>query len=68
MDPQRVTKEWYETKIVILNSKILENLLTTSLKGDFTDDITRNDDGFKTAEGTIKMKLFNHFHLILWII
>jgi hypothetical protein len=58
MDPIRVTKEWYETKIVILNSKILENLLTTSLKGDFADDIKRNDDGFKTAEGTIKMKLF----------
>ena len=32
MDPERVYKEWQEVKIVILNSKILENLLTTSLK------------------------------------
>jgi len=32
MDPDRVNKDWTETKIVILNSKILENLFTNSLK------------------------------------
>ena len=41
MDIQRVEKEWYETKIVILNSKILENLLTTSLKTNFPEDIKK---------------------------
>jgi hypothetical protein len=46
-----------ETKIVILNSKILENLLTSSLKANFKDDIQKLDDGFKLSSGTIKMKL-----------
>ena len=58
MDTERVTKEWDETKIVILNSKILEHLLTTSLKSNHVDDITKLDDGFKLAGGTVKMKLF----------
>ena len=57
MDPIRVYKEWMETKIVILNSKILENLLTSSLKANFKDDIQKLDDGFKLSSGTIKMKL-----------
>jgi len=58
MDPERVYEEWMETKIVILNSKILENLFTTSLKSNFSDDIKKLDDGFKQAEGAVKMKLF----------
>lgn len=58
MDPERVKKEWTETKIVLLNSKILENLFTTSLKTEFADDIVKGDDGYKTAGGTVKMKLF----------
>ena len=58
MDLERVEKEWYETKIVILNSKILENLLTTSLKTNNIDDIQKLDDGWKLASGTVKMKLF----------
>lgn len=58
MDVQRITKEWYETKIVILNSKILENLLTNSLKLKFPDDIEKLDNGLKKSEGTVKMKLF----------
>ncbi len=58
MDPDRVYQEWQEVKIVILNSKILENLLTTSLKSNFKEDIKKMDDGFKLAEGTVKMKLF----------
>jgi len=59
MDVQRVEKEWYETKIVILNSKILENLLTTSLKTNFPEDIQRIEgDSFKRSGGTVKMKLF----------
>ena len=59
MDVQRVEKEWYETKIVILNSKILENLLTTSLKTNFAEDIQKIEgDNFKLSGGTVKMKLF----------
>lgn len=58
MDPNRVTKEWMETKIVILNSKILENLLTSSLKSNHTEDIEKLEDGWKLAKGTVKMKLF----------
>ena len=58
MDSERVAKEWYETKIVILNSKILENLLTSSLKTNFADDIKRLEDDLKLAGGVVKMKLF----------
>jgi hypothetical protein len=58
IDTERVYQEWEEVKIVVLNSKILENLLTTSLKSNFLDDIKKLDDGFKLAEGTVKMKLF----------
>jgi hypothetical protein len=58
MDTERVYQEWMECKVVILNSKILESLLTSSLKSKFSDDITKLDDGFKLAEGTVKMKLF----------
>jgi len=58
MDVERVTKEWTETKIVILNSKILENLLTSSLKSNHTEDIEKTEDGWKVAKGTVKMKLF----------
>lgn len=59
MDVERVEKEWYETKIVILNSKILENLLTTSLKTNFPEDIQKIEGGnYKLSGGTVKMKLF----------
>jgi hypothetical protein len=58
MDVERVKREWSETKIVILNSKILENLLTTSLKTNSMEDIEKLEDGFKKAAGKVKMKLF----------
>lgn len=58
MDPERVYKQWMETKVVILNSKILENLITSSLKTKFSDDIVKLEDEFKIAKGTVKMKLF----------
>lgn len=60
MDPIRVYKEWTETKIVLLNSKILENLLTTSLKANHKENITKLEDGFKLAGGNIKMKLIKN--------
>ena len=58
MDTERVTKEWMECKVVILNSKILENLLTTSLKTNHADDIQKLEDGWKLSGGAVKMKLF----------
>jgi hypothetical protein len=58
IDVDRVSKEWSETKTVILNSKIIENLFTNSLKTNFAEDIVKGDDRFKTAGGTVKMKLF----------
>jgi hypothetical protein len=58
LDPERVTNEWNQIKIVVLNSKVLENLLSTSLKENFTDDIKKLEDDYKLASGTIKMKLF----------
>jgi hypothetical protein len=57
-NPDDVVKKWNETKIVILNSKIIENLLTNSLKTQFPEDIVKQDDNFKLAGGTVKMKLF----------
>ena len=57
-NPEKVTKEWSEIKTVLLNSKILENLFTNSLKTNFAEDIVKGDDNFKTAGGTVKMKLF----------
>lgn len=58
VDAERVSKEWSETKIVILNSRILENLLSTSLKINHLQDIKKIDGGWKLAEGNVKMKLF----------
>jgi hypothetical protein len=58
LDPERVTNEWNQIKIVVLNSKVLENLLSISLKSNFTEDIKKLEDDYKLASGTIKMKLF----------
>ena len=56
-DLERVSKEWYETKITILNSRILEHLFTSSLKRDRSDEIEKLEDDFKRASGTVKMKI-----------
>jgi len=57
MDPERVTKEWLEKKIFILSSKILEHLFTESLLKNYPNQIKKNDDGFKSVDGDIKMRL-----------
>lgn len=59
-NPDQVSKKWSETKIIILNSKILENLLTRSLKLNFRENIIRLEDGFKLASGNVKMRLFKN--------
>lgn len=56
MDAERVYDEWMETKIFILNSKILEHILTESLTKNNIEDIKKLEDGFKLADGTVKMK------------
>lgn len=56
-DSERATKEWTEAKIVILNSRILEHLLTNSLKTNKPEDITKLENGMKLATGVVKMKL-----------
>jgi len=56
-DLERCVKEWTETKIIILNSRILEHLFTTSLKANKPDEIQKLDNEFKRATGTVKMKL-----------
>ena len=58
MDEKRTTEDWYETKNNILNSKIIEHLLTTSLKNANPDGvIKRSDEELKIAQGVVKMKL-----------
>lgn len=57
-DEELVTKKWNETKVVLLNSKILEKLFTDSFKENYLDDIDKLDNNFKLATGELKMKLF----------
>ena len=57
LDTDRVYKEWMEKKIFILNSKILEHILTESLTETNLNDIRKLADGYKLAGGTVKMKL-----------
>ena len=56
-DLDRVLKEWYECKITILNSRILENIFTNSLKKNNSEEIIKLEDGFKKSSGNVKMKL-----------
>lgn len=58
MDWDRVSKEWNDIKKIILNSRILENLLTKSIKSNFGEHITKLDNSYKKADGTLKMRLF----------
>jgi hypothetical protein len=55
-DPEMVFKKWMSKKVLILNSKILEHLLTESLTKNSIGDIEKLDDNFKLAKGKIKMK------------
>lgn len=57
MDPNLVYNEWMKVKVFVLNSRILEHSLTESLTKNNLQDITKLEDGFKLADGNIKMKL-----------
>lgn len=56
VDLDRVEKDWKEIKTIILNSRILENLITTSLKSNKSDEIKKLGNGLKIASGSVKMK------------
>lgn len=56
-DSEKVFNEWMEEKVLVLNSRILEHLLTESLTRRAIGDIERLDDGMKLAKGRVKMKL-----------
>jgi hypothetical protein len=57
MDVERVYNEWMENKVYILNSKILEHIFTESITKNNIDEVQKLDDGFKSADGKIKMKI-----------
>jgi hypothetical protein len=50
-------KDWLDKKMFLLNSKIIEHLLTQSIKKNNPSDVKKLEDGFKKTSGTIKMKL-----------
>lgn len=56
MDVSRIEKNWKEVRTVILNSRILESLLTKSLKSTRPDEIKKLEDGYKISIGSVKMK------------
>lgn len=58
MDVDKFITEWYEVKIFVLNSKILENILTNSLKTNYPSDIKKTENELKLSDGGVKMKLF----------
>lgn len=57
VDSKKAEKEWNDSKKIILNSKILENLLSSSLKKNNSNEVKRLESGFKHCVGVVKMKL-----------
>lgn len=49
--------DWNEKKVFLVNSKILENLLTQSILKNSKSDVKKMKDGMKITSGNIKMKL-----------
>lgn len=56
MDSELVYRTWMRAKITLLNSKILENILTKSIINNTKNSVKKLEDGFKLANGNIKMK------------
>jgi hypothetical protein len=56
-DSEKVYSDWMEEKVVVLNSRILEHLLTESLTKRASEEIEKLSDGMKLAKGKVKMKL-----------
>ena len=56
-DADKVYKLWMETKVFILNSRILEHFLTSALTKNNLKDIKKLKSGYKMALSSVKMKL-----------
>ena len=56
-DPDAVYDQWMEVKVRILNSEILEHILTEGLTKNSINEIEKMEDGFKLAKGKVKMKI-----------
>ena len=54
---KKAEEDWNEKKIFILNSKILENIITQSILKNNKSDVKKLPDGMKISSGNIKMKL-----------
>lgn len=50
-------KDWSDKKSFLLNSKILENLLTSSILKNNPGEVKKLDSNFKLSSGKLKMKL-----------
>ena len=57
INPDVVYEEWMKDKIHILNSRILEHIITEGLLKTSPHDVIKLKSGFKLAKGNIKMKL-----------
>jgi len=57
LNPDSAYSKWMETKVFILNSRILEHFLTTSLTKNRIGDIKKLPSGYKMAGGAVKMRL-----------
>jgi hypothetical protein len=55
-DFNKVSQNWKDVKTVVLNSRILEYILTTSLKKNNPNEISKLENGFKKCDGSVKMK------------
>jgi len=58
---EKAKDEWSEVKIVILNSRILEHIFTSSLIENKSEEVEKLDDGYKRSSGSLKMKLMKVF-------
>jgi hypothetical protein len=56
-NPEKVYEEWMEEKVLVLNSRILEHILTEALTKNSMNDIEKGEDGYKLAKGKVKMKI-----------
>ena len=54
---KKAYREWMRTKIYVLNSRIIEHVLTESIVKNNPGDIKKLKSGFKLAEGKLKMKI-----------
>ncbi len=58
---EKAKDEWTEVKIVILNSRILEHIFTSSLIENKSEEVEKMEDGYKRSSGSLKMKLMKVF-------